>query len=133
MFSIPSLSLFVRHSASRLLHAYADWRIGATEQEKRCYKPSDSILLTFDDYGTAAEVDDLLQILHQKGVRAMFFPTGTWAAEHLELIKKIGDARHIIGNHTASHAALSALGDQEVEREITAGMPPGGFSPRRGR
>src|SRR5258708_30317579 len=132
MFSIPSLPLFVRHSASRLLHAYADWRIGASELEKRCYKPSDSILLTFDDYGTAAEVDDLLQILHQKGVRAMFFPTGTWAAEHLELIKKIRDARHIIGNHTASHAALSTLGDQEAKREITAGTTSARLRPPQG-
>ena len=42
-----------------VLHRYADWRIGATSSEKHCYKPTDSVLLTFDDYGSVAQVTEI--------------------------------------------------------------------------
>src|SRR6185437_3425519 len=86
MRSMSYARLAIRHAISRVLHKYADLRIGATEDEKRCYKHSDSILLTFDDYGSSAQVNDILAILQTKNVRAMFFLQGDWAAEHPDLV-----------------------------------------------
>ena len=112
-----------KHTVSRILHKYADWRIAASEAEKHCHKPSDTILLTFDDYGTEAEVHDILQILAAKRVKAMFFLVGTWATKHPELVHAIEQAGHVVGNHTYSHANLLKCTDREVLQEISSGLP----------
>ncbi len=112
-----------KHGISRVLHAYADFRIGANEAEKRCHKQSDSILLTFDDYGTESEIDDILAILAAKQVKAMVFLTGNWAEANQELTQKIRAAGHVIGNHTYNHPNLLQLPDAAVIREIQKGVP----------
>lgn len=117
-----ALTLRARHAVSRVLHAYADWRIGATDAEKRCHKKSDSILLTFDDQGTDAEINDILAILSAERVKAMLFPTGSWAGQHPALMKRLRASGHIIGNHTYSHPNLLKLSDAAVGREIERGV-----------
>lgn len=116
------VALALRHTISRTLHAYADMRIGATEAEKHCHKATPSILLTFDDYGTDEEVSDLLEILADKGIRAMFFVIGTWANEHPELVEKIVAAGHELGNHTYSHPNLLSLSDAAILEEVDKGV-----------
>lgn len=129
-----SIFLFpIRHSISRLLHAYADYRIGATPLEKRCYKNSDSILLTFDDYGTKEEVRDILSILKEKDVKAMFFLQGDWVKKNLRLVNAIKKAGHVVGNHTYSHAVLKELSPEEMKEEITRGLPGPWLRPPQGR
>jgi peptidoglycan/xylan/chitin deacetylase (PgdA/CDA1 family) len=121
--SFTNLSLSLSHGLSRLSHNYADWRIGSTEAEKRCYKGSDSILLTFDDHGTPAQIRAILKILAQYNLKVMFFPEAIWAHSHPELIKEIEKSGHVIGNHTASHPNLLTLDDEQVNKEIAAGVP----------
>ena len=125
--------LAAKHAMSRLLHIYADFRIGATEDEKHCYKHSDSILLTFDDYGSAAQINDILAILQEKGVRAMFFVRGDWAGEHPELVGSIRRAGHIVGNHTFGHIILRGRPAALIEQEITNGVPSAWLRPPEGR
>jgi peptidoglycan/xylan/chitin deacetylase (PgdA/CDA1 family) len=128
-----SATLPITHAASRVLHAYADWRIGATDAEKHCYKTSDSILLSFDDYGTEEEVKDILAILEVHTAKAMFFLQGDWAAQHPELVARIEAAGHIIGNHTYSHATLLPLDDATVTEEIQRGVKSEWLRPPQGR
>ena len=128
-----SARLFITHTTSRVLHAYADWRIGATDAEKRCHKTSDSILLTFDDYGSKEEVEEILAILAQHNIKAMFFLQGSWANEHPALVKAIATQGHVIGNHTYSHAILLKLGDQAVIDEISRGVNSSWLRPPQGR
>ncbi len=116
-------SMQARHVVSRVLHRYADWRIGANESEKRCHKFSDSILLTFDDLGTRDEITQILTILAEKQIKAMFFLVGSWASEHSDLVQLIRAAGHIIGNHTQNHPNLLKLNDTTVLDEITNGLP----------
>jgi len=117
-----ALMLRVRHAVSRVLHVYADWRIGATDAEKRCYKKTDSILLTFDDYGTEAEIGDILAILSAERVKAMFFPIGSWAEQHPALMQQLRGSGHVIGNHTYSHPNLLKLSEAALAREIEGGI-----------
>ncbi len=112
-----------KHGVSRLLHAYADLRIGATKAEKLCYKTSDSILLTFDDIGTPQEIGTLLEVLSASRVKAMFFLIGSWSDKHPQMVDKIRAAGHIIGNHTYTHANLLKLSDDAVRNEILRGVP----------
>jgi peptidoglycan/xylan/chitin deacetylase (PgdA/CDA1 family) len=131
------LALHVQHGISRLLHIYADLRIGATRAEKCCHKMSDTVLLTFDDFGSSQEVDELLAILANKRVRAIMFLIGNWAEQNSDLVQRIARGGHILGNHTYSHRNLLKLSDREVTDEIKRGLPgrwlraPQGRSNRR--
>ena len=130
---MPSVKLFASHVVSRVLHAYADWRIGASDAEKHCYKSSNSILLTFDDFGSKEEVTAILDTLTYYNVKAMFFLQGSWADKNAKLVRRIEDAGHIIGNHTYSHGVLLPLSDQAVTEEIQRGVPSTWLRPPEGR
>ncbi len=117
-----TVALSTSHTLSRILHKYADWKIAATQAEKRCHKSSDTILLTFDDYGTETEVRCLLRTLADKNSKAMFFLVGSWAAEHPDLVREIEQAGHIVGNHTYTHANLLKLSDSKAQEEINRGL-----------
>jgi peptidoglycan/xylan/chitin deacetylase (PgdA/CDA1 family) len=117
-----ALSTKLGHGVSRTLHYYADWRIGATAAEKRCHKQSDSILLTFDDYGDRGQITAILNVLAQEKVKAMFFLESRWAEAHPELLALIQSAGHVVGNHTYSHPNLLKLSDEAIEAEIKQGL-----------
>lgn len=118
---------------SQALKAYADWRVGASEDERRAYKTSDSILLTFDDFGSAEQVEQVTALLGAERVKAMFFVSGDWASEHPELVQKLAAGGHIIGNHTYSHPDLLELTDDEIRDEIGRGVRSEWLRPPRGR
>ncbi len=128
-----SARLLATHTTSRILHTYADWRIGATTAEKRCYKASNTILLTFDDYGTKDEVEEVLAILGQNKIKAMFFLQGSWAQEQPALVAAIAQQGHVIGNHTYSHTTLLNLSDQAVVDEISRDVKSKWLRPPQGR
>ena len=102
----------------RAFQRYVDLRRGNWQAEKRCYKRSDTILLTFDDYASANQTERLIKILGTYQVRAMFFFQGDWTLKHPELIARFRDAGHIIGNHTRTHADLRTLSDRQVTEQI---------------
>src|SRR6185312_10127277 len=118
-----ALSTKLGHGVSRALHYYADWRIGATLAEKLCHKQSDSILLTFDDYGDRRQITAILDVLAREEVKAVFFLESRWAEAHPELLALIQAAGHVIGNHTYSHPNLLKLSDRDIETEIKKGLP----------
>jgi peptidoglycan/xylan/chitin deacetylase (PgdA/CDA1 family) len=123
----------LRYVKQRLLKAYADWRVGATRAEKRCHKPTDSILLTFDDYGTAEQVHDILNTLRTEKVQAMFFLQGDWVEQEPDLVRHIAEQGHLVGNHTYSHPDLLSLSDKQVLTEIANGPASQWLRPPRGR
>jgi len=75
-----------------------------------------SIVLTFDDQGTREQVKAILDILAAEQVKAVFFPVGKWAQLNPELIQRMNDEGHVVGNHTYSHAHLAALTEEEEVR-----------------
>lgn len=111
---LKGLRLLLDH----LFQRYVDFRRGNWQIEKHCYKPSDTILLTFDDYASATQTERLIATLEKHQVRAMFFLQGDWASEYPELVARLRNAGHIIGNHTLTHPNLRTLSDQEVEHQI---------------
>lgn len=94
----------------------------------RCWNPTGQVWLTFDDFGTAARVNALIDILVRNNVRARFFPIGTWAQANPWLIVHMALAGQEIGNHTYDHADFNNLSDAQVGWEIDNGFShsPGG-------
>ena len=64
-----------------------------------------SLALTFDD-GPSHASPALLDLLAAEHIRATFFLCGKNAQRHPEIVRRIRDSGHEIGNHTFSHARL---------------------------
>lgn len=80
------------------------------EAIKNCNRPAgQGVLMSFDDQGTKEQVHAILDKLRQHHMRAAFFPTGIWAMENFELIIRMREEGHIVGNHTHTHKDLGEL------------------------
>lgn len=80
---------------------------------------NDKVLLTFDDGPDKQLTPEVLRILKQQDIGALFFIIGKKAEVHPEIISKIISDGHLIGNHTQNHPLLFATMRQEkVEKEI---------------
>ncbi len=83
------------------------------------YKPG-KIALTFDDGPDAEWTPQILDILKEKHVHATFFVIGGNAEANPELIQRILDEGHELGNHTYTHPNLSDTPAQAVSLELNA-------------
>lgn len=102
--------------------AYALWRIKPTTDESHAFNRSNRILLTFDDFADDSTIRGFLDVLESQNVKAAFFLVGEWAEKHKNLVKAIEIAGHWVGNHSYSHARLTKLTSNEVEKEIKLGL-----------
>jgi len=66
------------------------------------------LVLTFDDGPDPAWTPKLLDILAKHHVRATFFVTGRASVTNPDLVRRIVREGHALGNHSLSHADLSA-------------------------
>lgn len=74
------------------------------------------VAITFDDGPHPCYTELLLDGLKERGVHATFFVTGEHAELHPEIIERMAEEGHLIGNHTYSHIQLSD-GNREKFRE----------------
>jgi peptidoglycan-N-acetylglucosamine deacetylase len=63
-----------------------------------------AIALSFDDGPDETQTEKILNILKEHGIKACFFCIGKNALKNENIIKRINDEGHIIGNHSFSHA-----------------------------
>lgn len=76
------------------------------------------IILTFDQGYENGYTEPILDTLKEKDVKAVFFVTGDYAERNAELVKRMIDEGHIIGNHGMKHASLPNLSEADAEKEI---------------
>ncbi len=79
-----------------------------------------NISLTFDQGYENGYTEPILDTLKEKGVKAVFFLTGDYAERNRELVKRMIDEGHIIGNHGMDHASLPKLSIEDAKNEIMA-------------
>ena len=88
-----------------------------------CYymgKEDNGLYLTFDEGYENGYTAKILDTLKEKNVPAAFFITMPYFKEHGDLVKRMVEEGHIVGNHTVNHPSLpSVLDDQKLEEEIT--------------
>jgi peptidoglycan/xylan/chitin deacetylase (PgdA/CDA1 family) len=77
------------------------------------------VALTFDDGPSPQRTGYVLEVLKQKGVTATFFLQGDHAARHPDLVKRIRDEGHVIGNHSFTHPTFPELTPDQAREEIT--------------
>ena len=78
------------------------------------------IALTFDDGPDPKWTPMILDILKKYNVKATFFLVGSQAEQYPDLVKRIVDEGHIVGNHTYTHANLAVIPQREVDLELNA-------------
>lgn len=76
------------------------------------------IALTFDDGPHPYYTEHLLDGLKERGVVATFFVTGEHAALHPDVIKRMQEEGHLIGNHTYSHIQLTTKNREKYKQEL---------------
>ena len=78
---------------------------------------SPRIALTFDD-GPSICTTDLLDGLKERNVKATFFLVGENVEIYPEIVKRIYEEGHLIGNHTYHHVEITKLSDEKAMYEI---------------
>lgn len=76
------------------------------------------IAITFDDGPKGRFTVALLDGLKERGVKATFFLIGNCAKESPEIVKRMQNEGHLIGNHTYNHVDIARLSDEEAIKEI---------------
>lgn len=76
------------------------------------------IAITFDDGPHPHYTEQLLDGLKERGVVATFFVTGEHAELHPDIIKRMQEEGHLIGNHTYSHIQLTKQNRENFKQEL---------------
>ncbi len=86
-----------------------------TEQDK---KELQKVALTFDDGPHPYYTEQLLDGLKERGVHVTFFVTGEHAELHPDIIERMHEEGHLIGNHTYSHIQLTKSNREKFKEEL---------------
>ena len=76
------------------------------------------IYLTFDLGYEAGYTSAILDALKENNVQGTFFITAHYANTAGDLVKRMIDEGHIVGNHTVNHKSMPSLTDEENKDEI---------------
>ena len=76
------------------------------------------IALTFDDGPDLHTTPLILDTLREHNIKATFFVVGRQVAENPDLLRRIVEEGHSLGNHTYNHANMSDLSPQQMRQEL---------------
>lgn len=85
---------------------------------RRNLSVGDKVVLTFDDGPSMAFTPKILDILAEKGVKAVFFMVGMQVEKHPELAKRIVEEGHFVGNHTYGHITVPNTPPPQLAAQI---------------
>lgn len=76
------------------------------------------VYLTFDEGYENGYTSAILDTLKEKGVSAVFFVTLSYAKSEPELIRRMIDEGHVVGNHSARHPNMTQITMEEAYAEV---------------
>lgn len=76
------------------------------------------VALTFDDGPDMRFTGKILDVLAQYHVKATFFIVGYRAESHPDLVRRIVNEGHVVGNHSYGHAFFPKLKMPQFEQEV---------------
>ena len=84
-----------------------------------------AILFTFDDGPSSRTTPQLLDLLDDLGIKALFFVTSEsfgngnpYERRHAKIVREIVRRGHLVGSHTETHRQLPLLGNAEIQAEL---------------
>ena len=79
---------------------------------------SNKISLMINVYWGTEYLDGMLEILDKYDVKTTFFVGGTWAVKESDMLEKIYESGHEIGNHGYAHKDQDKLSREQNQKEI---------------
>ena len=76
------------------------------------------IALTFDDGPHPVYTPEMLDLLKEKDVKATFFLFGQQVEKYPDIVKRMGEEGHLIGNHSYKHEQLSKLSSVQACTQV---------------
>ena len=98
---------------SKNIELFEKYNVMALGNEK-----SKNIYLTFDMGYEAGYTEKILDVLKENEVKATFFITAHYLNTSTDLVKRMIEEGHIVGNHTVNHKCLPEISEAEIEKEI---------------
>lgn len=77
------------------------------------------VAISFDCAWGTEKTDRLLQIMAEENIRSTFFMVEFWTEKYPEYVKKIDEAGHEIGTHSATHPYMSKLSEEKIRMELS--------------
>lgn len=101
----------VPSSWQEMLKKYDSYYLGNTT-EKTMY-------LTFDEGYENGYTAQILDVLKKTNTPAAFFVTGPYIKTQSELVKRMADEGHVVGNHTVNHPSMPDVSDEVLKKELS--------------
>lgn len=76
------------------------------------------VYLTFDGGYEAGYTEKILEVLKQNNVKATFFITGHYLNTSPDIVKRMIDEGHIVGNHTVNHKSMPDIDNETIKKEV---------------
>ena len=80
--------------------------------------PDNTVIFTFDDGPSRTYTPQILDILKEYSVPAVFFVVGTRVQNSPEIVRRIVDEGHELGVHTYSHPNIADISDLRLKLEL---------------
>lgn len=81
-------------------------------------KDSNKVYLTFDCGYEGGYTEAILDALAENDVKASFFITAHYLNTASDIVKRMIEEGHIVGNHTVNHKCLPNISDDEIRKEV---------------
>jgi len=103
----------VGNTTAEYLKKYNSFYIGNSDEKV--------IYLTFDAGFENGYTPSILDTLNKHNIKAAFFLVGNYLEKNPDLVKRMVNEGHIVGNHTYNHPDMSLIADMEsFKKEITS-------------
>ncbi len=102
------------NASAEKLKTYNAYYTGDTKDKK--------IYLTFDAGYENGYTEKILDVLKKHNTKATFFLVGNFLETSPELVKRMAEEGHIVGNHTMTHPDMSAISDMESFKKEIEGV-----------
>lgn len=96
-----------------------------TDNEKKQEKKGENmqeekkkVALTFDDGPHPVYTPEMLDLLKEKNIKATFFLLGEQVEQYPDIVKRMNDEGHLIGNHSYKHEQLSKLSSVQACSQV---------------
>lgn len=80
---------------------------------------ANKIYLTFDEGYENGYTPTILDVLKERGIPAVFFVTYDYAKRNPDLVQRMIDEGHVVGNHSYTHASMPTLSIEKASIELT--------------
>ncbi|MGL4521716.1 MAG: delta-lactam-biosynthetic de-N-acetylase [Bacilli bacterium] len=94
----------------RMLEKYDAFYLGDTKKKM--------IYLTFDNGYENGYTAKILDVLREKKVPAAFFVTGAYLRTAPNLVQRMVNEGHVVGNHSYHHPDMTTISDEEIREEL---------------